>query len=158
MQYPVIKIKGGKIMYHNEISRGKKAAELLKNLTKNGIVYVFDIDGYRKNSVNFELYMKAGKNLWIDAYPRSAEDVMDLIISGAEKITLRDMNEDVLKEVKEMVEKDVYLSGKDVREEIKKARKMGFKGVVLYDNQDSKEEDMEIWKIYENQYIIKRIK
>ncbi len=157
MEYPLIKVKSGKIMYRNKISRGKEAIELIKSMTKNGMVYVFDIDGYRKNSLNFEVYRKAGKNLWIDAYPRSTEDVMDIIVSGADKITLRDMDEKALKEIKELTDKDIYLSGDKIEMEIERVRKFGFSGIVLHANQNSTEE-IETWKIYEDMSIIKRIK
>ncbi len=154
---PLIKVRKGKIMKDDKIIK-KDVVGYIENLAKEyGSVYAIDLDGYRKNSANLGLYKKVARHLWIDAYPRYVEDVMDLTIIGTNRITIWNMDESMLKEVREMIEKDVYLSGKDVFKVASMVKKYGFKGIVLHEGQEAKE-DIETWKIYLNEYVVKRIR
>ena len=136
----------------------KDVAGYIENLAKEyGSVYAIDLDGYRKNSANLSLYKKVAHRLWIDAYPRYVEDVMDLTIIGTDRITIWNMDESMLKEIKEMIERDIYLSGKDVDRVATIAKKYGFKGIVLHEGQEAKE-NVETWKIYLKEYVVRRIR
>ncbi len=153
----MIKVKRGKVMMNNEVIRRDVVNFIEKIAKEHGGVYAIDLDGYKKNSANIRLYKKVARHLWIDAYPRYVEDVMDLTIIGINKITVRDMEESKLKEIKEMIENDIYLSGKNMKRNVELAKKYGFKGIVLMEGQEIKE-DIETWKIYLNEYIVRRIK
>ena len=156
--YPVIKIRKGKVMKNNKIIKKRDAIDFIEELgKKNGIVYAIDLDGYKKNSANLKIYKEIGKYLWIDAFPRYVDDVMDIIITGVKRITLRDMPERELKEIKEMAEKEIFVSGKNAYEAANRAIKYNFNGVVLYEEQEIKK-DIQTWKIYMNEGIIRRIK
>ena len=153
----MIKVKRGKIMINDEVIK-KDVVNFIEKIAKeHGGVYAIDLDGYKKNSANIRLYKKVARYLWIDAYPRYVEDVMDLTIIGINKITIRDMEENKLKEIKEMIENDIYLSGRNLTRTVELVKKYGFKGIVLMEGQEIKE-DIETWKIYLNEYVARRIK
>jgi len=157
-EYPVIKVKRGKIRRGNKIWKKGEAKEVIQGMAKDyEMVYVIDVDGYRKNSPNLELYKKVGNKIWVDSYPRYVEDVMDLIIVGIERITIWNMKEEYLREVREMSEEEIFIGNNDVKKAVKIVKNYGFNGVVLEENQECKE-DIEIWKLYENEEIIRRIR
>ena len=93
----------------------------------------------------------------MDAYPRYVEDVMDLVIFGISRITIRNMKEEMIKEVSNIVEKDVYLSYNNASDAVNLTKKYGFKGVVLNEWQQVGE-DIETWKLYMKEYVIRRVK
>ncbi len=149
----MIKVKRG-----NKIWKKGEAKEIIQEMAKDyGMVYVIDVDGYRKNSPNLELYKKVGNKIWVDSYPRYVEDVMDLIIVGIERITIWNMKEEYLREVREMSEEEIFIGNNDVKKAVKIVKNYGFNGVVLEENQECKE-DIETWKLYENEEIIRRIR
>ena len=157
-KYPIVRLKRGKAMRGNEIWKKRDVIPLIKKLGKeNKLVYIIDLDGYKRNSANLKLYKKVGRYLWVDSYPRYLEDVMDIIISGVERITIRDMNEEQLKEVKDISEKDIFLSGKNVDEMAKFVAKYKFNGIVLSEEQEISDE-LQTWKIYMSEENIRRIK
>ena len=154
---PVIKIRKGKAMKDDVIIK-KNVVDYIEKIAKEfGEVYIIDVDGYKRNSANFDLYKKIARHLWVDAYPRYVEDVMDLVISGISRITIRNMKEEMIKEVSNMVEKDVYLSYNNASDAVNLAKKYGFKGVVLNEWQEVGE-DIETWKLYMKEYVIRRVK
>ena len=153
-KFPIVRIKRGKTKFGNKIYKKKEAISIMEELAKKyGMVYTLDLDGFRKNSANLNLYKKLRK-LWVDAHPRYVEDVMDLIIVGIERITIRNLNFDYLKEIREICEQEIFLVGKDA---VKKVKEFGFDGVVLDEEEDIKE-DIQTWKIYLNEEVIKRIR
>jgi len=155
-KYPLIKVRKGKVMKDDTIIK-KNVIEFIENLVKEyGIVYIMDVDGYKKNSANIQLYKKL-RHIWVDSFPRYVEDVMDLIIIGVEKITVRNMEKKMLDELKNMTDHEIYLSGEDIDNISKLAKEYGFKGIVLHEWQESKDE-IETWKIYPKEYVIRRIK
>lgn len=157
-EFPIIRVRKGKIRRKDKIWKRREVINIIEELCKEykGI-YVIDLDGFRKNSPNLDLYKKVDCELWIDSYPRYTEDVMDLVIVGAEKITIRNMDDEKLQEIKEMCEKDIFLLYDDVNLAIKNVKKFGFKGIILDENQSCKE-SLETWKIYLNEEIIRRIR
>lgn len=153
-KFPVVRVRRGKIKFGSKIYKKKEAIAIIEDLTKKyGMVYTLDLDGFRKNSANLDLYKKLRK-LWVDAHPRYVEDVMDLIIVGIERITIRNLNFDYLREIREICEQEIFLAGKDA---IEKVKKFGFDGIVLNEEENIKE-DMQTWKIYLNEEVIKRIR
>ena len=157
-EYPVIKAKGGKIKVKDEIYRGKKVIEKMEEMIADyEMVYVIDIDGCKKNAPNLELYKKVDGGIWLDACPRSVEDVMDLVVAGSEKITIWGMKEEYLKEISEAIERDIFIGGKDVRWAAEMVRKYNFRGVVVEEQQESTSQ-IETWKIFESQGYIRRVK
>jgi len=157
-EYPVVKVKGGKARREDVIYRGKKAREFIEELGKKyGTVYIIDVDGYRKNSPNLSFYKKISIPIWIDSFPRYVEDVMDLVISGFEKISIWNMNDGYLGEIKDMCDVDIFI-GEEAEEEeaARKASRYGFKGIILEEEQ-KKVKELEAWKIYMKDWMVRRI-
>jgi len=156
--YPVVRIRKGKIKRGDNIWKRKEAVEALNNLcTENKFVYVIDLDGFRKNSPNLDLYKKVYGKLWIDSYPRFVEDVMDLIVVGAERITVRDANSNFLEKIKEICDKEIFLAGNNLKELAKLTKDLEFNGIVL-DEEQSFTGELETWKIYLSDETIRRLK
>ena len=154
----MVRVRKGKIKRGDNIWKRKEAIEALNNLcTENKFVYVIDLDGFRKNSPNLDLYKKVYGKLWIDSYPRFVEDVMDLIVVGAERITVRDANSDFLKEIKEICDKEIFLAGNNLKELAKLTKDLEFNGIVLDEEQNFTGE-LETWKIYLSDETIRRLK
>ncbi|HEC76574.1 MAG TPA: hypothetical protein ENI33_04875 [Thermoplasmatales archaeon] len=148
-EYQIIKIKRGKIKVNEKIWKKRDALRIIEELGKeNKIIYAIDLDGYRRNSANLDLYKKFGEKIWVDAYPRYVEDVMDLFIIGINRVTLWNMKDEYLEKVKEICDGDIFIGEKDAREAVKKAKRYDFKGIVLDENQNVKADNIEIWKIY----------
>ena len=99
-------------------SKGLRVRDWNKFMEHMNNVYVFDIGGMKRNKPSLELYQRIGEYaaLWVDASPRRFEDVMDVVVAGAEKVTIRKpfFSDDVSK-VFDAVEVEVY-SGFDVEE------------------------------------------
>lgn len=157
-KYPVVRVRKGKIKRGENVWKKKEAIEVLNNLCKeNEFVYVIDLDGFRKNSPNLDLYKKIYGKLWIDSYPRFVEDIMDLIVVGAERITVRNADNDFLKEIKEICDKEIFLAGENLKELTKLIKDMGFNGIVL-DEEQNFTGNLETWKIYLSDETIRRLK
>ena len=157
-EYPLIKIKGGRIRIGDIVYKGKEAFKKIEEMSKDyGMVYVIDIDGCKKNSPNLDFYKKVKGNIWVDSCPRNIGDLMDLVIVGIERITIWDMNEKNIKELKEIFEGDIFVGSKDTKKAVDIVKKYDFNGVVIEENQDCKE-NIEIWKIYEKEGFIRRIR
>jgi len=62
-------------------------------------VLIWDLDGIERNRPNLELVRRfEGENLWVDAGVRFVDNVIDVLVAGADRAvvgtkTLRDMNE-----------------------------------------------------------------
>ncbi len=54
-------------------------------------IYLVDLDGLSRNKAEHALVQELAKSVpvWADAGPRSHKDVMDLLIAGAEQVTIR---------------------------------------------------------------------
>ncbi|HEC88797.1 MAG TPA: hypothetical protein ENI52_05725 [Thermoplasmata archaeon] len=158
-EYQIIKIKRGKIKVNEKIWKKRDALKIIEELGKeNKIIYAIDLDGYKRNSANLDLYKKFEGKIWVDAYPRYVEDVMDLFITGINRVTLWNMKDEYLEKVREICDGDIFIGEKDAREAVKKARKYDFKGIVLDENQDIKADDIEVWKIYLLEEKIRRLR
>jgi hypothetical protein len=157
-EYPIVKMRHGKLKQGNRIWKKKEAVSTLSELSKrHGCVYVLDVDGYKRNSPNLDIYKKTKSTIWVDAYPRYAEDVMDILISGSEKVTIWNLNDNELKQVKDMCEGDIFIGNTDVKVAEQKISKFGFNGLILTEDQRSAM-DVQTWKTYQNEEIIKQVK
>ena len=88
---PLISIKKGRLLDGkdgNQIS----IDDLFKQVEKDTMLYVLDLDGIEHNNPSLDLYQKLTEHciLWIDDGPRRLDDVMDTIMAGATNITLRE--------------------------------------------------------------------
>jgi len=156
-EFPVIKVRKGKVKRGEKIWKKRDALQVIEELVKQyDMVYIIDVDGYNRNNTNLDLYKKIGKNLWIDSFPRRVEDVVDLIVVGAERITIKNMEGENIKELKEICEKDIYISGDDP-DAFNKLVKYNLKGLVIEEVQEIKK-DVQTWKIYKEEWVIKRVK
>jgi len=108
---PLIHIKNGKIVKLNYNSF--ENIEYLLTKYEDNILYVLDHDGIKKNRPNLCLFQKLSKKheLWVDAGPRVIGDIVDSIIAGASKITIRiTLIDDLdIPNINEIVENDVYM-------------------------------------------------
>jgi len=107
---PLITIKKGELL----TSDFNKIIKDTLDKYKDKILYLYDLDGINRNKPNLCLFQKLSKTheLWVDAGPRSIGDIVDAIVSGASKITIRlDLFElsDILS-INEILENEIYLS------------------------------------------------
>ena len=113
-EMPLVYVKRGKVI---EGKSRINAVDRLKEIRKEGKkAYVLDLDGIKRNSPNLAIYRKLAHKpfLWIDALPRCLEDVMDLVVVGAERITIGDVVSDAeLKKIREMCDVGLFLRGDD---------------------------------------------
>ena len=145
-EVPLVFIKNGKV------NKTKKSAfNVLQELHKKyGDVYVIDIDGFKRNRAHIDIYKKVTSKpfLWIDASPRCLEDVMDLVVTGAKIVILRSIMSDAsFREIRGMCDIELFLAGRE-KDIIKKAKKFGFDGVILFNEKRKMEKDISIWRAY----------
>lgn len=79
-----------------------------------GRVGIVDLGAGRTDDAHHNLYQKLAKQnvaLWIDARPETLEDVLDLFVAGADRVTVRmdRMDADDLVEVLDMADGEVWL-------------------------------------------------
>ena len=68
-----------------------KLTTLFETIEKDIELYVYDIDGVKKDKPNLCTYPKLSEHckIWVDHGPRALGDVVDAIMAGATGITLR---------------------------------------------------------------------
>ncbi|MGC9309008.1 MAG: hypothetical protein ACP5FL_09585 [Thermoplasmatota archaeon] len=137
-----------------------RAVEALKELRgEHDLVYVLDLDGIQHNRANIDVYKKVSKKafLWLDAAPRRVEDVIDLVVAGAARVTLQDaMHDDDLRQLVDMVENHLYLRSGEPAQAERRIRQFGLAGLVLSDaGRDTW--NVETWHVKEEQSIVERI-
>jgi len=153
---PLAYVKGGKV-----IGDGHRfdAIEKLKELGKKyGHVYVMDLDGVRRNEPNLSIYRNLSNKpfLWIDSLPRHLEDVMDIVIAGAEKVTIGDiLSDDELGKIRDLCDIEIFLRGNDEEEVADKVKKFGFDGAVLVSPKESV--DVPAWGVYPEEGMVKKL-
>jgi hypothetical protein len=88
---PLISIKKG-ILLDGKDGNQISIDDLFKQVEKDTIIYVLDLDGLEHINPSLDLYQKLTEHciLWIDGGPRRLDDVMDIIMAGATNITLRE--------------------------------------------------------------------
>lgn len=109
---PLLHIKKGEIVNSNYNSF--KNIKYLLDKYREDFLYIFDHDGIIKNRPNLCIFQKLSKNheLWVDAGPRDIGDVVDSIIAGASKITVRDDFIDLsdILSSNDILEEDIYIN------------------------------------------------
>jgi len=108
---PLIYVKNRKIYTEKE---GKPVSldEVLEQMDEEDSIYFLDIDGIEKNKPNLCTYQRITEkqDIWVDAGPRVLGDVVDLIMAGANRITIRNnlfpMEE--IPNIKEVTENMIY--------------------------------------------------
>jgi hypothetical protein len=109
---PLISIRKGRILDGKD-GNLITIDDLFKQIEKDTMIYVFDLDGIEHNNPSLDLYQKLTEHcvLWIDDGPRRLDDVMDTIMAGATNITLREelWPEMDLPSVFEITDDEVYI-------------------------------------------------
>ena len=109
---PLISIRKGRILDGKD-GNLISIDDLFKQIEKDTMIYVFDLDGIEHNNPSLDLYQKLTEHcvLWIDDGPRRLDDVMDTIMAGATNITLREelWPEMDLPSVFEITDDEVYI-------------------------------------------------
>lgn len=94
---------------------GTDLADLARHLSvRFGSVCLVDLGTGRSDEPHLNLYQKLIKQnvrVWVDAFPETLEDVMDLFVAGADQVTVRldRFDADELDEVLAMAEGEVWL-------------------------------------------------
>lgn len=155
--YPVVTVGKGRAHRNKTIlSKDETLHEIQKLIKENGYVYIIDLDGYHNNEPNFELYKKLKGNFWVDAAPKYAEDVMDIVVNGANRLTLWPIEDSLLASIRHMCENELFLRGNDPHHTVKTVRTHGFNGLVLDDNQTGSW-DVETWKLSFQKETIQKV-
>ena len=102
---PLVYISDGKIVDDER----RVIEDWKKRMGRFGEIYIIDIDGVERNEPNLDLYQRIYRKKWIDSFPRCFEDVMDLVISGADKVVIR-RSFDGMDRVFREVDVELYLS------------------------------------------------
>ena len=122
-------------------------------------LYVVDYDGIHNNKSNLDVFKRVSRKpfLWIDAFPRRTEDIIDLVVAGAKRLTARiSMGEKTLRSVREFYEGELYVTAKDERSAVQICRRLNLDGVVLMEP-SSRSRDTLTWGIYPKEKIVKKI-
>lgn len=140
--------------------RRSNAVETLRELRdEHDLVYVLDLDGVNHNRANLDIYKKVSKKafLWLDAMPRRVEDVIDLVVAGATRVTLNDaLQDDDLRQLADMVESDLYLGTAQPMAAERRVRQLGLTGLVVGDTW-REAWNVETWQVDESEGVVERI-
>lgn len=136
---PLIHIKKRKIVKSN--LNNFENIEYLLNKYEDDFLYILDLDGIKKNQPNLCLFQKLSKkhDLWVDAGPRVIGDIVDSVIAGASKITVRKnlINNADIPNIKEIVENEIYMNitPKFFQSSNNNIIKTSVNGLVLFNNE-----------------------
>ncbi|HID25998.1 MAG TPA: hypothetical protein EYP23_06020 [Thermoplasmata archaeon] len=128
------------IYVRNECVLDNKTGEETKNweplIERLKQLYVIDVDGLLENKPCLELYQRMCEyvSLWVDSGPRVFEDVMDIVVAGAEKITVqRKLFKDDSSQLFDAMEREIY-SGLELQDVVNGLWNEDSKwtGVVVY--------------------------
>lgn len=154
---PLVQVEQGRVI---EADRVTPAAQRFHQLRQeHGEVYVMDLDGIRYNRSHLDVYKKVSRKpfLWIDALPRRVEDVIDLVVAGAKRITVSEtMGEETLHTVRDIYEGKLYLRGEDAGRIAALAERVSCEGIVLMQPGNGTW-NLPTWGIYPDQQVVKRI-
>jgi len=108
-QIPLIFLRRKKIAQ----TISKDMLQTFHNQFHHSMIYILDEDGVKKNQPNVSLYQRlaSGMELWIDAGPRTVDDVIDTVFAGASRVVIRPelWMEPSLQRVIEFIENEVML-------------------------------------------------
>jgi hypothetical protein len=88
--------------------------KIAKKINENTTIYILDQNGIQKNKPNICLYQKLSReyNLWIDNGPRNIGDIVDVFMSGANTITIREKYYKNLNinDIKDITENQIFIN------------------------------------------------
>lgn len=121
-QIPLFLVRGGRLVRSTgprawqPIEHGPPdALRILRSAApKDGLVYLWDVDGVASGAANHEFYQRLERErifAWIDAGCRDAEDAMDAFFAGAEALTVRldRMTPDRLRDFADIAEGEFHI-------------------------------------------------
>ena len=87
---PLVSLKKNKIWSGNA-PEPITPNDLIQNIKTDSPVYFLDHDGILNDKPNLCLYQKIGSKitLWVDSGPRELGDIVDTVMAGAQRITIR---------------------------------------------------------------------
>ena len=134
---PLIYMKNRKIYTERE-GPSVSLDTFLNQIDNDMEIYFFDLDGIEKDKPNLCTYQKlSGKcNMWLDAGPHNIGDITDLVMAGANSITIitnRFSAED-LKKIKEMTENKIYISIDSQEKQENLPNSINIEGAVVFGN------------------------
>jgi hypothetical protein len=102
-------------MKHRKIYAAKEGGhisldEALEHVDKDEMLYIQDIDGIENNRPNLCTFPKLSehRDIWVDTGPRVLGDIVDIVMTGASRITIR----------KNLFRMDEYPSIKEIAESL----------------------------------------
>ncbi len=155
-QIPLVYVERGQALLEGEHG---SAVETLRELRgEHDLLYVVDLDGHRRNRANLDVYKKVSRKafLWLDAAPRRVEDVIDLVVAGAARVTLGDASDDDLGRLVDMVESDLYLRSERPLQAQQRVRRFGLTGLVV-DDAWRETWTVEAWRLDDTEGLVERI-
>ena len=86
--YPYLHVARGRLLSHDT---QYTIHDVTKRLITDTPLYLLDTDGIATNRPNYNTFQRLSSHadLWIDAGPRSLEDLVDIVMAGATAIILR---------------------------------------------------------------------
>ena len=109
---PLVHIKKRKIV-NSDFNTLENIKDLLSSY-EDYFIYILDHDGINKNRPNLCLFQKLSKkyNLWVDTGPRVIGDIVDSVIAGASKITVREnlINKRDTSIINDFIENEIYIN------------------------------------------------
>jgi hypothetical protein len=154
---PLVRIEQGHIIADGKLQPAIQGLRQLHD--EHGELYVLDYDGIKYNRPNLDIFKKAFRkpSLWIDAFPRRAEDVIDLVVVGAKRVTVRSlMGEETLRAVRALYEEELYVNDNDENEAIRLSNTLSLDGIILFEP-INRERNLCTWGIYPQEKIVKKI-
>lgn len=110
--FPLIHLKHRKILEspHSDLASYRTMLEPYKDT----VIYLLDMDGTEKNRPNLDVYqhLTGMYTLWVDAGPRRLGDVVDILMAGASRVTIRPDRWDItdLTVLRDITENLLYIS------------------------------------------------
>ncbi|HEV8361324.1 MAG TPA: HisA/HisF-related TIM barrel protein [Candidatus Thermoplasmatota archaeon] len=88
---PTVYLRKRKLVRADGAPTGEDVVPAVRSLAAKGLVCIVDLDGLARNKADLDTLRKVADkgNVWVDAGSRYATDAMDLIVAGAERVTLR---------------------------------------------------------------------
>lgn len=103
---PVIHARGGELVGPDAQPLDEEIRTVTRRFSReHNALYLVDLDGLRRNRPEVTLLQEIGGRVhtWADGGSRTAADAMDLIVAGAEQVTIRHHTAEGPEEVEEAV-------------------------------------------------------
>ena len=109
---PFITLKNHKI-HPGPTSKTIPDTDLLNQIKTDTPIYFYDLDGITNDKPNLCLFQKLGTkiSLWTDSGPRVLGDIVDTVMAGAHRITLRPplWTLKTIENIQEITEQQLYI-------------------------------------------------